>query len=140
MPDLLARWGQKERGARMKKTYHGLIATLVVAVATPAGAHHSPGMFDQQHQKSITGTVSKFQWTNPHCYIQLVVKNAKGVDEEWSLEMGAPMYLYNQGWRPSTVKAGDKITVTIAPLRKGGTAGLVLAASSADGKPLGTKP
>jgi hypothetical protein len=97
-------------------------------------------MFDQQHQKSITGTVSKFQWTNPHCYIQLVVKNAKGVDEEWSLEMGAPMYLYNQGWRPSTVKAGDKITVTIAPLRKGGTAGLVLAASSADGKPLGTKP
>jgi hypothetical protein len=97
-------------------------------------------MFDPQQAKSLTGTVRQFQWTNPHCYIQLIVKNAKGQDEEWSLEMGAPTYLYGKGWRPSTVKPGDRLNVTIAPLRKGGTGGMLLQASTADGKPLGKKP
>ena len=54
--------------------------------------------------------------------------------------MAAPTYLYNLGWRPSTVKAGDVVTVTIAPLRKGGKGGLVLKAATADGKPIGKAP
>lgn len=51
-----------------------------------------PVAFDQNQTRSLTGTAREFQWTNPHCYIQLLVKNAKGVEEEWSLEMGAPMH------------------------------------------------
>ncbi|HET7609640.1 MAG TPA: DUF6152 family protein, partial [Gammaproteobacteria bacterium] len=85
--------------------------------ANVALAHHSPVMFDQSKPLTLTGTVRQFQWTNPHSYIQLVVKNDAGQDEEWSLEMAAPTYLYNLGWRPSTVKSGDTLTVTIAPLR-----------------------
>ena len=103
-------------------------------------AHHSPVMFDQAQQVTLTGTVREFQWTNPHSYIQLVVKNDQGQDEEWSLEMGASIYLYNLGWRPSIVKAGDTLTVTIAPLRKGGKGGLLLKAATADGKPIGRTP
>ena len=114
------------------------LAALAAALgASPALAHHSPVMFDQTQKVTLTGTVREFQWTNPHSYIQLVVKNDQGQDEEWSLEMAAPTYLYNRGWRPSSVKAGDTLTVTIAPLRKGGRGGLVLQAATADGKPIG---
>ena len=115
------------------------LAALAAAAlgASPALAHHSPVMFDQTQKVTLTGTVREFQWTNPHSYIQLVVKNDQGQDEEWSLEMAAPTYLYNRGWRPSSIKAGDTLTVTIAPLRKGGRGGLVLQAATADGKPIG---
>ena len=54
--------------------------------------------------------------------------------------MGASVYLYNLGWRPWSVKAGDTLTVTIAPLRKGGKGGLLLKAATADGKPIGRTP
>jgi hypothetical protein len=82
-----------------------------------------------------------FQWTNPHCYVQLLVRNAKGKDEEWSLEMAGPMYLYNLGLRPSTLKPGDKLTVKVAPLRNGSHGGLLVEAITADGKRLGiSKP
>jgi hypothetical protein len=97
-------------------------------------------MFDQANQVTLTGVVREFQWTNPHSYIQLVVKNDQGQDVEWSLEMGASVYLYNLGWRPSTLKAGDTITVTVAPLRKGGNGGLLLKAATADGKTIGRTP
>ncbi len=109
---------------------------VLLLVAAVAAAHHSPNMFDRTKSVTVTGAVRAFQWTNPHCYIQLLVKNAKGKEEEWSLELGAPMYLYNQGWRPSTLKAGDAISVTIAPLRKGGNGGMVLEAVKADGSKL----
>lgn len=113
---------------------------VVGAAALGAGAamaHHSPVMFDQANQVTLTGTVREFQWTNPHSYIQLLVKNEQGQEQEWSLEMGASVYLYNLGWRPSSIKAGDTLTVTIAPLRKGGNGGLLLKAATADGKPIG---
>jgi hypothetical protein len=106
-------------------------------LAASALAHHSPVMFDQTQRVTLTGTVREFQWTNPHAYIQLLVKNAQGQEEEWSLEMGASLYLYNLGWRPSSVKPGDTVTVTIAPLRKGGNGGLVMKAVGADGKQIG---
>lgn len=113
---------------------------LTAASSGAASAHHSPVMFDQTRQLTLSGVVREFQWTNPHSYIQLVVKNDRGQDEEWSLEMGASVYLYNLGWRPSTVKAGDTLTVTLAPLRKGGNGGLLLKALAADGQPIGRAP
>jgi hypothetical protein len=120
------------------------VLLLLAATLLPAAtlqAHHSAAMFDDQHRISLAGTVRKFQWTNPHCYVQLVVKDSKGKDVEWSLEMAGPMYLYNLGFRPSTLKAGDKLTVKIAPLRNGSKGGLLVEAITADGKQLGiSKP
>jgi hypothetical protein len=104
--------------------------------AVPAQAHHSMAMFDQTKTVTLSGTVRQFQWTNPHCYIQLMVKDASGAQKEWSLEMGAPMYLYAKGWRPSSLKAGTQISVTINPLRNGDPGGIVLTAT-ADGKQIG---
>ena len=119
--------------------HFGLAAAVaVVAAGVPAQAHHSFAMFDLQKQVTVSGTVRQFQWTNPHAYIQLVAKDASGNDVEWSMEMGAPMYLYARGWRPGTLKAGQRITVTLNPLRNGRPGGVVRDVTTADGKAIGT--
>ena len=114
-----------------------LLPCIALILPLGAHAHHSPAMFDGSKQLKLTGTVREFQWTNPHSYIQLVVKPDEGPEQEWSLEMGANVYLYNLGWRPSTVKAGDTLTVTVLPLRSGKAGGLLMQAETADGKSLG---
>jgi len=118
-----------------------LITSSWLVLPPTLHAHHSPAMFDFSKQLTLTGTVRLFQWTNPHSYIQLVVKPDDGPEQEWSLEMGTNVYLYNLGWRPSTVKAGDTLTVTVVPLRSGKLgAGLLVAAKTADGRTLGANP
>lgn len=109
---------------------------LAATGAGPAAAHHSPVMFDQSRTITLSGTVRLFQWTNPHCYIQLLVDQG-GRQAEWNMEMGAPVYLYNRGWRPSTLKAGDRVTITAQPLRSGANGGLVLSVAGPDGQPIG---
>ena len=109
------------------------LAAVLLAASTAASAHHSPVMFDTSKQITLDGTVRQFQFTNPHCYIQLMVDGT-----EWSLEMGAPVYLANRGWKPSTLKPGDKIRVTASPLRSGASGGLVLNVVSLEGKQIGT--
>jgi hypothetical protein len=111
------------------------IATQLMV--TTALAHHSPAMFDMKQRTTVSGSVKQFQWTNPHSYIQLIIKDADGNDVEWSLEMAAPSYLYNNGWRPSTLKAGDKINAIISPLANGAHGGLVIEVTTADGRKLG---
>jgi len=107
--------------------------------AAPIAAHHSGAMFDSDKSVTLTGTVREFQWTNPHCWIQLSVAGAGGV-EEWSVEMGAPLQLYQGGWKPKTLQEGDKLEVVIHPMRDGTKGGLFVAAKSLDGKTLGRAP
>ena len=119
----------------MKRVLLSLASSWLLLPLT-SHAHHSPAMFDGSKQLTLTGTVRLFQWTNPHSYIQLVVRGDDGKEQEWSLEMGANVYLYDLGWRPSTVKAGDTLTVTVVPLRSGKPGGLLIDAKTADGKAL----
>jgi hypothetical protein len=118
------------------KRLQSLLGSSWLALPFAAQAHHSPAMLDGSKQLTLTGTVRVFQWTNPHSYIQLIVRPESGPEQEWSLEMGANVYLYNLGWRPSTVKAGDTLTVTVVPLRSGAPGGLLVAAKTDDGKSL----
>ncbi len=114
-----------------------MIAVLLLLGSSWADAHHSPAMFDMQQRIVLAGTVREFQWTNPHSYIQLLVKDAAGKEVEWSLEMAAPTYLANNGWRPSTLKAGQQVSVTMSPLVNGSNGGLVWEVTTADGRKLG---
>jgi hypothetical protein len=123
----------------MKRLFCVAVGTILVGAATGTTAHHSAAMFDQSRQITLSGTVREFQWTSPHCYIQLLASADQAPAQEWSLEMAAPMYLYRLGWRPSTVKAGDKITVSLHPLRDGRRGGLLFKATTADGRQLGGK-
>jgi len=76
-----------------------------------------------------------FSWTNPHCWIQLLVPGEQGATE-WSIEMGSPSLLFRGGWRPTTLKAGDRIIVTARPMRDGSNGGLYVSATRDDGKPI----
>jgi len=114
------------------------LAVAGSAVPEAASAHHSFAMFDMTKEVTVSGTVRQFQWTNPHAYIQLMAKDADGKDVEWSMEMGAPMYLYARGWRPRTLRAGQQIRVKLNPLRNGRPGGVVREVTDMDGKSIGT--
>jgi hypothetical protein len=122
----------------MRFQFAGAVASAVVLAAGTAEAHHSFAMFDLTKEVTVSGTVKQFQWTNPHAYIQLMATDAQGRDVEWSLEMGAPMYLYARGWRPSSLRAGMQVTVTLNPLRNGRPGGVVRDGVMADGRQIGT--
>lgn len=114
-----------------------LTGLAAVLVAFHSLAHHSGAMFDDKKSVTLTGTVRAFQWTNPHCWIQLLVPEDPG-PVEWSVEMGAPSQLFRAGWRPTTLKPGSRITVVIHPMRDGTHAGSFMSATAEDGKPIGS--
>ncbi len=115
-------------------------ASLVAALALAGGAsaHHSFAMFDQKKIVSLVGTVTDFQWTNPHAFIEIdVPPMAGGASEKWSVEMNSPNNLTRQGWKRNSVKVGDKVTCTINPLRDGNKGGLFIAVKLPNGSTLG---
>ncbi|MDX1405555.1 MAG: DUF6152 family protein [Woeseiaceae bacterium] len=113
-----------------------LLAGLL-ACSGLAGAHHSNAMFDKAVVREVTATVREFQWTNPHIWIQVLVKNEHGVEEEWSIEGGGPNTLFRKGWRPNTFKPGDVVEIKFNPMHDGSLAGLFIGARFADGTTLG---
>jgi hypothetical protein len=98
-------------------------------------AHHSYSMFDAAKSISLQGNVREFQWTNPHCFIELLALRS-GAAEEWSIQMDSPQGLYRRGWRPGSIKPGDKVTIVIHPTRDGSHSGRYVSAVGPDGKPL----
>ena len=101
-----------------------------------AQAHHAFSVFDMTKTVTLSGTVKEFQWANPHSFIQLLVPT-DGAMQEWSIEMGSPMNLMRIGWKPKSLRAGEKITVVIHPARDTTKGGSFISAIAADGKPLG---
>jgi Family of unknown function (DUF6152) len=114
-----------------------IIACGICLAAQSAVAHHSAAMFDSQKVKEITGTIKEFQWKNPHVWIQIYVQNAGGAKEEWSVEGGGPNSLSRQGWRPTTFKPGDAVSIKVNPMKDGSLGGQFVGAKLADGKILG---
>jgi hypothetical protein len=113
------------------------IALACLGLAAPAQAHHAGAMFDATKSVTLSGTVREFQWTSPHCFIQLVETTPSGL-AEWSIEMGAPVQLARFGWKKSTLQPGDKATIVVHPLHDGGKGGLFVSGMDGGGKPLGT--
>ena len=112
------------------------VAVVSLAAAAPASAHHSFAMFDNQKNVTLEGTIKEFQWTNPHSWVQIVVKDASGKDVEWSIEGGSPNGLARSGWKRTSIKPGDKAVVVIHPL-KDGTAGGSLVTVTINGVKVG---
>jgi hypothetical protein len=111
------------------------LAGLAASLNTGLSAHHSFAVFDMTSERTITGTVSKFEWTNPHTFIFVDAPNDKGVMETWAIEGMSPNYLGRRGWSKTSVKPGDKITVTVRPLKDGKAGGMFVRALL-DGKTL----
>ena len=97
----------------MKKLWlAGLSAAMALATAAPAPAPHSfAAEFDAEKPIKLSGTVTKIEWTNPHAYFFVDVKDASGKVANWGLEMGSPNGLMRQGWSRKSMKVGDQVSV-----------------------------
>jgi hypothetical protein len=87
-------------------------AMCVLWISVPLFAHHSGSAFDQEHPVTLKGTVSSFEWSNPHVFIALHVKDDKGEVEQWRVEANSPNMLTRVGWKKDMIKEGDQLAVT----------------------------
>jgi len=96
-----------------------VLAAGFALASAQAGSHHSTANFDYTKTVELNGTVKKFQMTNPHSFIQVVIADGRGGSVEWSIESGSPGSERRSGWKTDSIKPGDKVTVLIAPVRTG---------------------
>ena len=113
------------------------LAAMALAAATPAFAHHSFAMFDRTKAVIIEGAVKEYEWTNPHVWIHIMAPDQQGATREWSFEMQSIQQDFAAGWRPDSVKPGDKISVEFHPLKDGSRGGQLMSATLANGDHLG---
>jgi Family of unknown function (DUF6152) len=83
----------------------------LLLISTPVFAHHSTAEYDMTTLTSVKGTVTKFDWSNPHAYIYLEAKDEKGNVAEWTAELASLGMLSRVNWKRDTVKPGDQITI-----------------------------
>src|SRR5687767_7161285 len=112
----------------------GLVALLGSAAAA---AHHSfSAIFDANQPVSLTGTVTRIEWMNPHTWIYLDVKNAAGNTEAWAFEMGSPNRLMRYGWNQNSLPTGATVTIAGSRARDGSLKAAVDTVTLPDGKRL----
>ena len=121
------------------KSIAKVILAMFILMSGVAQAHHSAAMFDAGKTIELSGAIKEFQWKNPHVWVQIMVKDADGTMKEWSIECAGPNSLSRNGWRPSTFKSGDDVTIKVHPMRDGSAAGMFVAAKWADGRTLGER-
>jgi Family of unknown function (DUF6152) len=98
----------------------GLLSAMAAAgTLMPAVAHHSYSMFALDQSVTIKGTVKEFRWTNPHAWILMMVPDAQGKPEQWSIQMGSPGSLTRRGWNSKTIASGDNVSMTLHPVKDG---------------------
>lgn len=121
------------------------VAPLIVLVLLSLGAvltaaHHGTSTYDMNTEISLTGTVKEWTFNNPHSWLWLTVSSAQKPSDEWSIESAPPNYLLGQGWSPSTLKAGESLTILISPLRGEHRRGILLEVKRSNGETLIVRP
>ena len=99
------------------RTFHAVLIAAALAAATPALGHHSGAMFDQTAIVTLEGTVSRFNWANPHVYIFVETSDASGQTVEWQLETDSTAIMTRDGWTPTTLTPGARVSVRANPDR-----------------------
>src|SRR5262245_14107627 len=119
---------------RVPMKFRFLILLVALALAAPSFAHHSTSMYDMAHPVTVTGTVKRFEWTNPHAFVYLEVKDDKGNVVEWEVEMMSLNHLRGYGWTQKTVKVGDVISCTGGAAKSGAPSMISSYMKLADGR------
>jgi len=120
----------------LKQTVRAAVVAvgLVGGFAAAAAAHHSFAPFDMGVTKTVSGAVKTVEWTNPHIWVWLDVPNDQGGIDLWGFEGMSPNFLGRRGWTRTSLKPGDKITVTYRPLRDGKKGGVFVSTETPDGR------
>lgn len=114
-----------------------VIPSVLLVASSQISAHHSFANYAMDTRATIQGTVTKFNWRNPHASLQIDVVNAEGESEAWVLQMLSPNILRRMGWKRNTLKPGDKVTVEYHPLRSGARGGNMITIADESGKEIG---
>jgi hypothetical protein len=120
----------------MKSLWIAGVCAAVLWTAVPGAAHHSMAGFDRTKTVSLEGTVVQFKWANPHSWIEIDVPDATGKVVRWNVEMTAPAFLAKAGWKSTSLKPGDKVTVVGNPLINGDPGAIFVSVKLADGQEL----
>ena len=113
----------------------GLTGILLGVFLVQAQAHHSSSMFDKEKMITVSGTLTEFEWSNPHSWLHIVaVDPATGRNVEWAVEMGSVSVIAAQGWKVNSVKPGAKMTISGHPLKDGSHGGQYRSVKLADGR------
>ena len=113
-----------------------LILAAALLAPLPSSAHHSYAMFDMQKTVALEATVVRFKWQNPHAFIELDAA-ARGGTERWAIEMNSPNNLAQEGWKRTSLKPGDRVTIWVHPLRNGARGGSYVGVRLPNGSTLG---
>lgn len=114
-----------------------LFTLFTAQLSLLAEAHHSFAMFDSEKQIKLIGKVTRFDWTNPHVYIEMDVVDANGESKSWTIECANISILSRIGWKFNIMKPGDEITAIVGPLRSGEPGALLKQVTLSDGTKMG---
>ncbi len=113
------------------------ISAGLILMSLPALPHHSfAAEYDATKPVTLTGTVTKVEWMNPHARFYVDVKDDKGVVANWELELGSPNGLMHQGWTRNSLKKGDVVTVSGSLAKDGSKLANARKIILADGTPV----
>jgi hypothetical protein len=107
------------------------VSLLTVA---PLRAHHSGQTLFAETTSTLKGTVKSWLWSNPHCLLTFEAAGPDGQATQWVIELQAPNSIYPGGYRRTTFKPGDAVTVSFHPVRNGRPYGRLVSSVAADGK------
>jgi hypothetical protein len=124
----------------MRRALVACVAAVIAGTAS-LGAHHSPAAFEAQKTVTLVGVIKEFRWQNPHTWIEVLVPDGKGQEVLWAVELTSPTYLVRAGWKSTTLKPGDKVTVVGRPLKSGEPGSAIFTSVTlADGTTLRERP
>jgi hypothetical protein len=109
----------------------GAIALLLVSA--PLAAHHGAAAFDTDKDVTLKGTVTEWIWANPHCFLKFDAKDDTGTVRNWAAETQNPTDMSNRGWRRTSFKVGDQVTVILQAVKNGAPVGRVRSVTLANG-------
>jgi len=111
-------------------------AVEVLVASVPLVAHHGAATFDTANEVTLKGTVTEWTWFNPHCFLKFDVKDASGAVKTWAVEAGNPTDMAKRGWKRTSFKAGDEVTVTLQPVKTGAPVGRIRSVVLSSGETL----